>query len=223
MLISVGNSFGTMVSKTIFFEFSNDGAPESKKESMCIGSLTCWNFGKRVTSRDYHYQIHMITAKEKDDAVSNLWKQYTEEMRVLEGNTLIINPEQCTIEFHPSADQVWQFWANNELTQAVTYPSVYAKVHKSQLTFINETIGNPSSDTWAPPSKKSRTNDLKKLDNFREELNSKNLSRESLHKTELEFMAKNGLREIEEPYIGPCANLQRPEPLHLEVNHWERL
>ena len=43
-----------------------------KKESMCIGSLTCWNFGKRVRSLDYHYPIHMITAKEKDDAVSNL-------------------------------------------------------------------------------------------------------------------------------------------------------
>ena len=36
------------------FEFSDDGAPESKKESMCIGSLTCWNFGKRVRSREYH-------------------------------------------------------------------------------------------------------------------------------------------------------------------------
>ena len=47
------------------FEFSDDGAPESKKESMCIGSLTCWNFGKRVRSRDYHYPIHMITAKER--------------------------------------------------------------------------------------------------------------------------------------------------------------
>ena len=47
----------------------------------------------------------MITAKEKDDAVSNLWKQYTEEMQTLEGNTLTINGEQCTIEFQPSADQ----------------------------------------------------------------------------------------------------------------------
>ena len=47
------------------FEFSDDGAPESKKESMCIGSLTCWNFGKRVRSRDYHYSIHMITTKER--------------------------------------------------------------------------------------------------------------------------------------------------------------
>ena len=69
------------------FEFSDDGAPETQKESMCIGSLTCWNFGKRVRSRDYHYLIHMITAKEKDDAVSNLWKQYAEEMQILEGNT----------------------------------------------------------------------------------------------------------------------------------------
>ena len=78
------------------FEFSDDGAPESQKESMCIGSLTCWNFSKRVRSRYYHYPIHMMTAKEKDDAVSNLWKQCTEEMQILESNTLIINGEQCT-------------------------------------------------------------------------------------------------------------------------------
>ena len=32
------------------FEFLDDGAPESKKESMCIGSLTCWNFGKAGTT-----------------------------------------------------------------------------------------------------------------------------------------------------------------------------
>ena len=100
---------------------------------------------------------------------------------------------------------------------------MYAKVHKSQLTFIDGTIGNSSSDTWAPPSKESRTNDLKKLDNFTEELNSKNLSSEFLHKKELEFMAKNGLRQIGEPCIGPYANLQRPVPLHLEVNNWEHL
>ena len=181
--------------------------------------------------------VYRRDAKEKDDAVSNLWKQYTEEddavsnlrkqyteeMRILEGNTLTIHGEQCTIEFQPSADQAWQFWANNVLTQAATYPSMYAKVHKSQLAFINGTIGNSSSDTWAPPSKESRANDLKKLDNFREELNSKNLSCESLHKKELEFMAKNGLQQIGEPRIGPYVNLQRPEPLHLDVNHWEHL
>ena len=72
-------------------------------------------------------------------------------------------------------------------------------------------------------SKESRANDLKKLDDFKEELNSKNLSSESSHKKELEFMAKNGLRQIREPRIGPYANLQRSEPLHLEVNNWEHL
>ena len=106
------------------------------------------------------------------------------------GNTLTISGEQCTLEFQPSADQAWQFWANNELTQAATYPLMYAKVHKSQLTFINGTIGNSSSDTWAPRNKESRTNDLKKVDKFREGLNSKNLLSESLHKKALEFMAK---------------------------------
>ena len=47
-------------------------------------------------SWDYHYPIHMITAKEKDDAVSNLWEQYTEEMQIMEGNTHTINGAQLS-------------------------------------------------------------------------------------------------------------------------------
>ena len=67
------------------FEFSDDGAPESKKESMCIGSLTCWNFGKRVRSRNFHYPIHMITAKEKDDVVANHWNNILKRCKFLKG------------------------------------------------------------------------------------------------------------------------------------------
>ena len=86
-------------------EFSDDGAPESKNETMCIGSLTLWNFGKQVRSRNYHYPLHTISAKEKDNAVALLWQQHTEEMLLLEGNNLFINNEKVTLEFHPSADQ----------------------------------------------------------------------------------------------------------------------
>ena len=50
-------------------EFSDDGAPESKEETMCIGSLTMWNFGKRAETE---LSIILFTAKEKDNALSNL-------------------------------------------------------------------------------------------------------------------------------------------------------
>ena len=49
-----------------------------------------------------------------------------------------------------------------------TYPSMYAKVHKSQLTFINGSIGSSPSDTWAAPSTESRSTDLKKLNKYRQ-------------------------------------------------------
>lgn len=62
--------------------------------------------------------------------MEDIWKQHTEEMRVLEGNILTVRGQQCTLEFQPSADhQSWQSWANNELNQAATYPSPYANVH----------------------------------------------------------------------------------------------
>ena len=204
-------------------EFSDDGAPESKEETMCIGSLTMWNFGKRVRSRAFHYPIHTITAKEKDNAVSNLWEQHTEEMLILEGNVFHINNEKVTVEYQPSADQAWQFWANNELTQSATYPSMFAKVHKCELTVIGGTLGNSETDTWAIPTAESRERDLKKLNVYRKQLDEKNLSYDNYHKKELLFMAENSLQQIGEPRIGVYANLHRPEPLHLEVNNWEHI
>ena len=49
-----------------------------------------------------------------------------------------IEGEAVTLEFQPSADQAWQFWANNELTQNATYPSMFARVHKSELQLIGQ-------------------------------------------------------------------------------------
>ena len=36
-------------------------------------------------------------------------------------------------------------------------------------------------------------------------------------------MADNGLRQLGIPRIGIYANLQKPEPLHLEINNWEHV
>ena len=64
--------------------------------------------------------------------LEDLWRQHTDEMAVLEGNVLIIAGTDCTVEFQPSADRCWQSWANNKITQAATYPSPYANVHKGE-------------------------------------------------------------------------------------------
>ena len=115
------------------FEFSDDGAPESRDKTMTIGTLTSWNFGSRTRSREYQYTLHGVTCCEKDPVMEQIWEQHSEEMLVLEGNTLTIDGEIITIEFTPSADQAWQFWAANCLTQSATYPSNYANVHKADL------------------------------------------------------------------------------------------
>ena len=129
------------ITNHFIFEFS-DGAPETCYLTMSIGSLSCWNFGSRIRSRDFHYPLHTISAKEKDEAVGTLWKQHTEKMELLEGNILVINNEKVTVEFQPSTDQAWQFRANNELTQSATYPSMFAKVHRSELSIIGGSLGN---------------------------------------------------------------------------------
>ena len=141
-------------------EFSDDGAPETRDITMCIGSISCWNFGHRIRSREYHYPLHTISTKEKDEIVGMLWRQYSDEMMLLEGNIIHVNGEKITMGFQPSADQDWQFWANNELTLSATYPSMFAKVHKNQLADIGGTLGTSEDCTWQVPTIESRKNDL---------------------------------------------------------------
>lgn len=113
-------------------QFSDDGAPETSQLTMSVGSLTSWNLGERVRSSDFQYLLHCVSLDEKNEVLENLWKQHTEEMTILEGNKLTIAGKECTVEFQPSADMCWQSWANNETTQAATYPSPYANVHKGK-------------------------------------------------------------------------------------------
>ena len=103
-------------------QFSDDGAPESSQLTMSIGSLTSWNFGDRVRSRDFQYILHCVSLGERDEVLQSIWKQHTDEMEMLEGNVFVVSNKQCTVEFQPSADMSWQSWANNELSQADTYP-----------------------------------------------------------------------------------------------------
>ena len=123
-------------------EFSDDGTPESRETTMTIGYLTLWNFGNRIQSREFHYPLHLISTTEKDKVCEDLWKQYAEEMQLIESNIFNINNQKVTFEFQPSADQAWQCWAANILPQSATYPSPYANVHKSNLLIIGGSIGH---------------------------------------------------------------------------------
>ena len=203
-------------------EFSDDGAPESREKTMTIGSLTLWNYGSRIRSREFHYPLHMISTTEKDIVCSDLWQQHADEMQLIESNVFTINEEKVTFEFQPSADQAWQFWAANVLTQSATYPSPYANVHKNDLRKIGGTIGHEYSNTWKPPTMNQRKVELQKLKEFEEKL-SKTISAEVHHKKKLEFMADNGFRQLGEPRIGIFADRIRPEPLHLEINNWQHV
>ena len=85
------------------FQFS-DGAPETSQLSMSIGSLTLWNLGQRVRSREFQYLLHCVSLNEKHDALELLWQQHTEEMLLLEASVFTVSGKECTLEFQPSAD-----------------------------------------------------------------------------------------------------------------------
>ena len=101
--------------------------------------------------------------------------------------------------------------ANNELTQGATYPSMFAKVHKSELATIGGVIG----ETWAVATMTSRAEDLPILHKHRKFLDTLKICKDGYHKKELEFMANNCLRQIGQPRIGRYADLQMADPFIL--------
>ena len=93
--------------------------------------------------------------------MEDLWKQHTDEMLLIEGHIINVNGEhvngeQVTVEFQPSADQAWQFWANNVLPQSATYPSMFANVHKGELSLIGGIMGAGTDYKWQVPTMDSR-------------------------------------------------------------------
>jgi hypothetical protein len=202
-------------------EFSDDGAPESKEKTMTIGTLSMWNFGKRIRSREFHYPLHMITASEKDIVCELLWKQHSEEMELIQSNVLNINNIKTSFEFVPSADISWLCFAANVLPTSATYPSPFANVHKSELTQRNKTIGGAEA-TWQVPTMDTRIKELLMLKKFENKQNI-NASESAKHNNKLNFMADNGIRQLGEPRIGKFSDFIRPEPLHLEINNWQHV
>ena len=207
------NLYGLMTLNIIIFEFSDDGAPESRDGNMCIGLLSLWNLGNRIRSREYQYPLHTASCGEKEKVMEDLWKQHTDEMLLMEGNILNVNGEQVTVEFQPSADQAWQFWANNVLPQSATYPSMFANVHKGELSLIGGTMGEGTDYKWQVPTMDTCLKEIGKLQKFCEEL-PLGISENSIHRKKLDFMANNGLRQMGIPRINIYADRQRPEPFH---------
>ena len=105
-------------------------------------------------------------------------------------------------------------------TQAATYPSLYANVHKSELADIGGKIG--INEKWQAPTMEARKKELLKLNSFCSTVNP-NLAPSTIHQKKLEFMASNGIRQLGLPCIGCYADLQRPEPLHMEINSWAHI
>ena len=201
------------------FQFSDDGAPETSELTMSIGSLTSWNFGEMVRRREHHCLLHCLSVSEKEDVMSCIWKQHLDEMEMLAGNIFHVAGEKCTVQFQPSADQSWQSWENNATTQAATFPSPFANVNKGNMNIVNGSIGFESTDTWKPFTIKQRVEDVEKLQAFCRKLKP-DLSEQTKQKKELNFMAENGIRQYGLPRIEKIADIQRPEPVHCEINSW---
>lgn len=204
------------------FQFSDDGAPETSQLSMSIGSVTFWNLGERVRSRDYQDLLHCVSLGEKHDALESLWHQHTQEMLLLESSVFTVSGKECTIEFQPSADMSWQSWACNEVNQAATYPSPYANVHKGNMCLMGGSIGQSDVDVWKPYTMTERQKHLSMVDIYLASL-TKSLSSSTVHSKKLEFMADNGIRQLGKPRIGIFADRVKPDPLHCEINAWQHI
>ncbi len=204
------------------FQFSDDGAPETGQLSMSIGSLTLWNLGQRVRSREFQYLLHSVSLNEKHDALELLWQQHTEEMLLLEASVFTVSGKECMLEFQPSADMSWQSWACNKLNQAATYPSPYANVHKGNMDTMGGSIGYSSADLWKAYDSSDQEKHISMVSSY---LASppKSLTASTLHTKKLVFMAEHGIHQLGSPRIGLFADRVKPDPLHCEINPWQHV
>ena len=203
------------------FQFSDDGAPETSQLSMSVGSMTLWNLGDRVRSREFQYLLHLVSLGEKHEVLELLWQQHSEEMLLLESSVFTVFGRECTLEFQPSADMSWQSWACNEVNQAATYPCIYANVHKGDMHTMGGSIGS-SGCLWKPYTSDVRDKHLSMVNKYVDTL-PKGLSKKATHAKTLAFMADNGIRQLGKPRVGVFADRMRPDPLHCGINAWQHI
>lgn len=148
------------------FQFGDGGAPETSSLTMSVATLTCWNFGQQLRSRDYQYALHGLSVGEKDAILADIWHQHTQEMLLLEASNFTVNEKVCSFGFQPSADQSWQSWAANEVSQSATYPSPYANVSKFSLSIRNGRIGS----SWDAITPERRAKHVEMVQDFQTKL-----------------------------------------------------
>ena len=68
--------------------------------------------------------------------------QHCDEMQLIEGNVIVINGVTCTFQFYQEADTAWLCFGCNELSCSVTYPSLFSRVHRNDLSQMNGSIGD---------------------------------------------------------------------------------
>lgn len=93
-----------------------------------------WNFWQRVNSRDNI--LHCLSLSEKDQVMSDLWNQISQEMMILERELFfklfVMNMYSWVPnQFWPVMTDLGQQWTE---PKAATNPMPYANVHKSALS-----------------------------------------------------------------------------------------
>ena len=92
--------------------------------------------------------------------------QHCDEMKLIEGDVIVINGVTCTFHFYSVADAAWLYFGCNELSCSVTYLSPFIRVHKSNPSQMNGSICDGDKCTWKISFMKSWEEDLKLLDTF---------------------------------------------------------
>ena len=178
---------------------------------MSLGTLPFWNFGPLVRSRSKQYLLHAVSVNGKGAVMVHLREQHCEEMKTMEGNYYTINRKQCLFEYVPFADQAWQTWAANEVSQTAMYQSPHADVSTSTMSCVKGSIGTSDSCTWKVWSAQQRERHVKEVEKKKEELSQSNLTSKQQHGKLLQFLRDNGTQSLGQPRIDIYVDKLRPE------------
>lgn len=192
--------------------FGGDGAPIGTADGATSMLISVLNAGPRIHSRDHNHLVCLAgTGKESHPDIQKYLYKVGGWIRELENSSTEIQDQHFTISFELlPCDQKFLTIMAGELSNAATYPSTFATIHKDQL----KNFPSGPIQTW---KYSKRLSDAVKVSSHKEK------NPLSARTKVTKYIAELKSRQEYEPPIGKVIEKALIDPLHVKNNAWEKV
>ena len=128
-----------------------DGASFGKCNEECAWLLSFLNVTERVSSPYDNFLICGANCGQDHPSVIEYGKLLRSQISVLEKKTFTVKGQQVNFTFKVvSSDMKWLSKFSGELSNAATYPNLFANVNRKDLSERECTLGMGPRDKWKP-------------------------------------------------------------------------